>query len=110
MAGIQHDDNAFAAISEAEHTRVAAPQTAPAPHPVVDEKHSDHAPEPTRVEEPRTSGSAHPVDEKHDVDSSSASDADQELDADHEGLEFPTEEEKKTLRRVADTIPWNAYC
>lgn len=28
----------------------------------------------------------------------------------HDGLEFPTEEEKKTLRRVADTIPWNAYC
>jgi len=27
----------------------------------------------------------------------------------HDGLEFPTEEEKKTLRRVADTIPWNAY-
>jgi POT family proton-dependent oligopeptide transporter len=27
----------------------------------------------------------------------------------HDGLEFPTEEEKKTLRRVADAIPWNAY-
>ena len=27
----------------------------------------------------------------------------------HDGLEFPTEEEKKTLRRVADTIPWNVY-
>lgn len=27
----------------------------------------------------------------------------------HDGLEFPTEEEKKTLRRVADSIPWNAY-
>ena len=31
------------------------------------------------------------------------------LDGIHDGLEFPTEEEKKTLRRVADTIPWNAY-
>lgn len=27
----------------------------------------------------------------------------------HDGLDFPTEEEKKTLRRVADAIPWNAY-
>lgn len=32
-----------------------------------------------------------------------------ELDGIHDGLEFPTEEEKATLRRVADTIPWNAY-
>lgn len=30
-------------------------------------------------------------------------------DPDHEGLEFPTDEEKATLRRVSDTIPWNAY-
>lgn len=27
----------------------------------------------------------------------------------HDGLEFPTEEEKLTLRRVRDHIPWNAY-
>ena len=27
----------------------------------------------------------------------------------HDGLEFPTEEERMTLRRVTDTIPWNAY-
>ncbi|KAL0567160.1 hypothetical protein V5O48_014835 [Marasmius crinis-equi] len=27
----------------------------------------------------------------------------------HDGLEFPTEEEKATLRRVSDKIPWNAY-
>ena len=33
-----------------------------------------------------------------------------ELDGIHDGLEFPTEEEKKTLRRVADTLPWAAYC
>ncbi|KAG6908190.1 hypothetical protein DXG01_005779 [Tephrocybe rancida] len=31
------------------------------------------------------------------------------LDGIHDGLEFPTEEERKTLRRVADTVPWNAY-
>ena len=30
-------------------------------------------------------------------------------DPDHEGLEFPTDEEKVTLRRVSDSIPWNAY-
>ncbi|KAL0071133.1 hypothetical protein AAF712_001691 [Marasmius tenuissimus] len=34
---------------------------------------------------------------------------DHELDEAHEGLEFPTEEEKATLRRVADRMPWNAY-
>ena len=33
-----------------------------------------------------------------------------ELDGVHDGLEFPTEEEKSTLRRVSDTIPWSAYC
>ena len=33
-----------------------------------------------------------------------------ELDGIHDGLEFPTEEEKKTLRHVADTLPWAAYC
>ncbi|KAL0071117.1 hypothetical protein AAF712_001675 [Marasmius tenuissimus] len=27
----------------------------------------------------------------------------------HDGLEFPTEEEKATLRRVSDKVPWNAY-
>jgi POT family proton-dependent oligopeptide transporter len=27
----------------------------------------------------------------------------------HDGLEFPTEEERLTLRRVSDSIPWNAY-
>ncbi|KAI6039114.1 POT family-domain-containing protein [Pisolithus marmoratus] len=30
-------------------------------------------------------------------------------DSIHEGLEFPTEEELITLRRVSDTIPWTAY-
>lgn len=32
-----------------------------------------------------------------------------EFDGFHDGLEFPTEEEKATLRRVSDTVPWNAY-
>lgn len=31
------------------------------------------------------------------------------IDDVHAGLMFPTEEEKLTLRRVADTIPWGAY-
>jgi POT family proton-dependent oligopeptide transporter len=47
-------------------------------------------------------------DEKHltkEVDSTD----DHELDGIHDGLEFPTEHEKRTLRRVADTVPWNAY-
>lgn len=32
-----------------------------------------------------------------------------EEDEIHKGLEFPTLEERETLRRVADSIPWNAY-
>ena len=32
-----------------------------------------------------------------------------ELDSVHDGLEFPTQEERVTLRRVPDSIPWNAY-
>ncbi|KAK1221786.1 hypothetical protein PQX77_015405 [Marasmius sp. AFHP31] len=47
----------------------------------------------------------HILDEKH----SHPSVDDHELDEAHEGLEFPTEEEKATLRRVADKMPWNAY-
>jgi proton-dependent oligopeptide transporter, POT family len=35
--------------------------------------------------------------------------ASQELDGIHDGLEFPTDEERETLRRVSDHIPWNAY-
>ena len=38
------------------------------------------------------------------------SEEEHELDGIHDGLEFPTEEERATLRRVPDTIPWNAYC
>ncbi|KAF9219028.1 PTR2-domain-containing protein [Gyrodon lividus] len=32
-----------------------------------------------------------------------------DVDSVHQGLEFPTEEELATLRRVSDTIPWTAY-
>lgn len=35
--------------------------------------------------------------------------ASQELDGIHDGLEFPNDEERSTLRRVSDSIPWNAY-
>ncbi|KAI0084620.1 PTR2-domain-containing protein [Irpex rosettiformis] len=35
--------------------------------------------------------------------------ASHELDGIHDGLEFPTEEEKATLRRVPDAVPWGAY-
>ena len=36
--------------------------------------------------------------------------SDQELDGIHDGLIFPTKDERLTLRRVPDSIPWNAYC
>ena len=32
-----------------------------------------------------------------------------EVDGIHDGLVFPTEEERATLRRVPDSIPWSAY-
>lgn len=32
-----------------------------------------------------------------------------ELDGIHDGLQFSTDEERDTLRRVADKVPWNAY-
>lgn len=48
---------------------------------------------------------------KHQVESSEVVSAtDHELDGIHDGLIFPTEEEKQTLRRVSDNIPWSAYC
>ena len=34
---------------------------------------------------------------------------DDDDDSAHEGLEFPSEEELATLRRVSDAIPWAAY-
>ena len=42
--------------------------------------------------------------------SPAASSHEQELDGIHDGLEFPTEEEKHTRRRVPDQVPWSAYC
>lgn len=34
---------------------------------------------------------------------------DDDVDSAHEGLEFPSEEELATLRRVSDALPWTAY-
>ena len=34
---------------------------------------------------------------------------DDDVDSVHEGLEFPSEEELVTLRRVSDALPWTAY-
>ena len=48
---------------------------------------------------------------KIDIDSFQKNSEDEyELDGIHDGLEFPSEEERATLRRVPGTIPWNAYC
>ncbi|KDQ16329.1 hypothetical protein BOTBODRAFT_54116 [Botryobasidium botryosum FD-172 SS1] len=44
----------------------------------------------------------------HSVDVASASEF-HEPDGIHDGLTFPTEEERATLRRVSDSIPWSAY-
>ncbi len=46
------------------------------------------------------------VSTEHVVSSAASED---ELDGIHDGLEFPTDEERQTLRRVSDSIPWNAY-
>ncbi|KZT25908.1 peptide transporter PTR2A [Neolentinus lepideus HHB14362 ss-1] len=43
------------------------------------------------------------------ITTSKEHDHDFEPDGIHDGLEFPTEEERRTLRRVSDTIPWTAY-
>ena len=32
-----------------------------------------------------------------------------EFDEVHAGLEFPTEEERQSLRRISDALPWPAY-
>ncbi|KAF8920832.1 peptide transporter PTR2A [Mucidula mucida] len=50
------------------------------------------------------------VDQKvHSDDVSSEVHHELERDGIHDGLEFPTKEERATLRRVSDAIPWNAY-
>lgn len=48
--------------------------------------------------------------EKKAPSSSDRSSHEIELDGVHDGLEFPTEEEKNTLRRVSDKLPLSAYC
>jgi POT family proton-dependent oligopeptide transporter len=47
--------------------------------------------------------------EKHSQSDIAEHEPDHELDGIHDGLEFPTEEEKLTLRRVPDSVPWAAY-
>lgn len=59
-----------------------------------------------RQDEKREMNEKHSSDEMHSSDDKSES---LELDGIHDGLVFPTEEERATLRRVADKIPWNAY-
>lgn len=49
------------------------------------------------------------LEEKRSTLSHQTSD-EQELNHLYDGLEFPTDEEKAVLRRVSDTIPWNAFC
>lgn len=46
----------------------------------------------------------------HVRDSEESTQGEHELDGIHDGLEFPTEEEKQTLRRVSDKLPLSAYC
>ncbi|KAF9063697.1 peptide transporter PTR2A [Rhodocollybia butyracea] len=41
--------------------------------------------------------------------STSSHDHEIELDGIHDGLEFPTEDERLTLRRVPDNVPWDAF-
>ena len=70
-----------------------------------------------QVDDPAISGFAEAqattyiLEKKLDVsaDHVVASDDDHELDGIHDGLEFPTEEEKNTLRRVSDKLPLSAY-
>jgi POT family proton-dependent oligopeptide transporter len=50
-------------------------------------------------------------EEKYHVQDESVHETSSDVQEDdvHAGLEFPTEEERLTLRRVADTLPWSAY-
>ncbi|KAG1867669.1 hypothetical protein F4604DRAFT_918681 [Suillus subluteus] len=47
--------------------------------------------------------------EKKFSDNMVADSLDDDVDSIHEGMQFPTEEEMLTLRRVSDKIPWSAY-
>ena len=48
-------------------------------------------------------------DEKISEEASVKQDIEYVADGIHDGLVFPTEEERATLRRVPDKIPWDAY-
>jgi POT family proton-dependent oligopeptide transporter len=61
-----------------------------------------HAEKQSGQQKSHTFDNDYPSDHKHDPEVAVE-------DGIHDGLEFPTEEEKMALRRVADTIPWNAY-
>jgi len=49
-------------------------------------------------------------DDSDHIEKISEDELEHEPDDIHDGLEFPTEEERATLRRIPDTVPWNAYC
>lgn len=51
----------------------------------------------------------HSDEKKASSDDHVASSIYYEDDGIHDGLEFPTDEERRTLRRVSDKIPWSAY-
>ncbi|THU85978.1 PTR2-domain-containing protein [Dendrothele bispora CBS 962.96] len=51
----------------------------------------------------------HPLEPEKVPDSPSHDAESLELDGIHDGLEFPTEEERATLPRVSDALPWSAY-
>ncbi|KAE9398197.1 peptide transporter PTR2A [Gymnopus androsaceus JB14] len=48
-------------------------------------------------------------EEKKSTSSHELTSSELELDGVHDGLEFPTDEERAVLRRVSDTIPWSAF-
>lgn len=52
----------------------------------------------------------HSDDKRSSIEHSGHYDNDHMNDGIHDGLRFPTDEERATLRRVADKIPINAYC
>jgi POT family proton-dependent oligopeptide transporter len=54
----------------------------------------------------------HDAYERKGADTSSVSAASDRIlnDGVHDGLVFPTDDERATLRRVPDSIPINAYC
>ncbi|KAF6760668.1 POT family-domain-containing protein [Ephemerocybe angulata] len=83
MAGLQHDDMLSAALADAK-------------------RYEAHDPAHLKKDQVESTVEAVSYSEK-------VSDLSDVYDPDHEGLEFPTEEEKATLRRVSDSIPWNAY-